>query len=150
MNRMEFVINRLEPYESKAAVELFSLFLQNDGKDHVRLNPDYIRKMLARNDFHVFVAKDNNEIVGGLTAFEIDQYKYGRTELFLYEIEVKKEFRKRGIGTALLEEAKRFCMSKEIPIMFVFTSASNLGAITLYRNTGGKEDADGIGFTFAI
>ena len=41
---------------------------------------DLLNKMLQRDNFHVFVASDGKEIIGGLTGYALDHY-FGNSPL---------------------------------------------------------------------
>jgi ribosomal protein S18 acetylase RimI-like enzyme len=68
--------------------------------------------------------------------------------MFLYEAGVVDEYRRRGIGRALVEELKRFATESDCRKMFVPTQASNQAAMALYRSAGGEGGADPDGAAF--
>ena len=55
--------------------------------------------------------------------------------VFLYELEVYEPFRRRGIGRALVEEAKRFAAGRRV---FVLADEGNDAALRTYASAGGK------------
>jgi ribosomal protein S18 acetylase RimI-like enzyme len=104
--------------------------------------------MLIRDDFHVIVALENDGLVGGLTAYEMQMFKSEITEMFLYEIEVAESHRQKGIGKALIESLKQICVEKGIAVMFVGTEKDNFPARKLYTSTGGDADEDSVWFNY--
>ena len=61
--------------------------------------------------------------------------------LLIYELGVRPEYRRRRVGTALVEEAKRFCCQGGFMKMWVVSDASNAPAMRLYESTGGRRVA---------
>lgn len=59
--------------------------------------------------------------------------------MYMHAIEVLSEYRKQGIGKALMNELIRICKKNNFVKMFLITEKSNIPAITLYNVTGGKE-----------
>ncbi len=98
----------------------------------------HIQELLAKDDFHVWVALVDNLVVGGLTAYELIMFDEEKKEMFLYEMGVIKAHRKKGIATRLIEVLKQFCSSHGIPVIFVGTSMDNEAARRLYTTTGGE------------
>ena len=144
---MNFEIKKLDSGEIELAKQLILLFGFDD--DNRSLPSDvYVAKMLARNDFHVIVALEDQRLIGGLTAYEMTMFKRETTEMFLYEIEVAEPFRRNGIGKALIEFLKQICNEKGIVEMFVGTERDNAAARALYAATGGKADEDSVWFNY--
>jgi len=144
---INFEIKKLDSGEIALAKELILLF-GFDDENHVLPSDEYIAKMLARNDFHVIIALENNQLIGGLTAYEMTMFKCETTEMFLYEIEVAETRRQKGVGKALIEFLKQICHEKNIVEMFVGTEKDNSAARALYAATGGMADEDSVWFNY--
>jgi aminoglycoside 3-N-acetyltransferase I len=140
-------IRKLGSGEIELAQELILLF-GNEDKNRDLPPVEYLAQMLARKDFHVVVAVENEKLIGGLSAYEMKMFKRPTTEMFLYEIEVAQAHRQKGIGKALIEFLKQICLEKGIVEMFVGTSKDNLAAGKLYKATGGKADEDSLWFNY--
>lgn len=56
--------------------------------------------------------------------------------MFLYEVGVVEEFRRRGIGGELIQWLLRYCRDRGFEEIFVFTDPDNAPAVNLYRSTG--------------
>ncbi len=81
---------------------------------------------MTRSDFHVIVALKDGELIGGLTAYEMQMFKRETTEMFLYEIEVSEKYRRKGVGKTLIEFLKQICIEKGFVEMFVGTEKDNV------------------------
>lgn len=81
---------------------------------------------------HVFyiVAEWNGEIIGFLVASML------QTEVEIYNLVVSKSYKRRGIGTALINEMKRMMRVNGITELYLEVRVSNEPAILLYKNLG--------------
>lgn len=134
---MSFTIKKLHTSDLHLARQLLEEWWQEDGI----MNPatpgeNYLKNQLSRDDFHVYVAIENDQVVGGLTANEIPMFDKEENEMFLFEIGVNEEFRRKGIAKALVKELKSLCVKKGIKVIFLGTSQDNLAAKQLYASTG--------------
>ena len=81
------------------------------------------------------------EIVGGATAHTLPMTKSEAPELFLYDIAVRSDQQRKGIGrslvTALCEQARE----AGILDVFVFADNDDLHALDFYRALGGMPSA---------
>jgi aminoglycoside 3-N-acetyltransferase I len=97
-------------------------------------------QLLSNHDFVAIAALDENEVVGGLTAYELPMYSSERSELFLYDLAVKPEYQRMGIGKSLIRTLKDYCTSQGIDVFFVLAHEEDGQAIEFYRSTGGKSE----------
>jgi aminoglycoside 3-N-acetyltransferase I len=135
---MQYTIKKLSRSGLAYARQLYMLLQIDDGIENPSLADDkYLAKLLTGKAFHVIVALNGKTVIGGLTAYELPMYYKEVKEMFLYEIAVHKDFRKQGIGAALVNKLKDICREKGIKIMFVGTETRNLPAKQLYLATGG-------------
>lgn len=95
-----------------------------------------VRAYLAdpRNIF--LVAYEASEAIGFLRGTELGQLRSLRKQMFLYEIGVEESYRRRGVGTALVNTLLRECRELGFDEVFVFTDPANEAAVRLYRSTG--------------
>ncbi|MEO8071715.1 MAG: GNAT family N-acetyltransferase [Acidobacteriota bacterium] len=143
---MSLSIKKLDSNEMALAKELILMFGFDDENDFLP-SDEYTAQMLARKDFHIIVALENDKLIGGLTAYQMNMFKRETTEMFLYEIEVSENYRQKGIGKALIEFLKQNCVEKGIVEMFVGTEPNNFAARKLYSTTGGKQ-GDSVWFNY--
>jgi len=92
----------------------------------------------------LLVAEENNQIVGFVWAHFIQYgfFKYGTID----ELFVKKEFRGKGIGTALLKKVIQKLENLKVKIIVVDTDKDNKEAIRLYKKVGFKLGKKGVTF----
>ncbi len=147
---MNYKIRRLRVEEIEQAKYLFRWFQEDDGIQNPAIPSDsHLNKLLARDDFHALAAFDKETLIGGLTAYELAGYKNEKPEMFLFELGVSENYRRKGVAAALIDALKELCREKEIDEMFVGALADNFAAVKLYEHTGGKA-ASVIEFTYKL
>jgi aminoglycoside 3-N-acetyltransferase I len=148
---MSFIIKKLLPGDITLAKQLFWFFQVDDGVAEPLIPSDkYLKDLLLKDDFHVIAALQNDNLIGGLTAYELEMYKEEIKEMFLYEIAVEPDYRKIGVAKALIEFLKKICRDKGIKEMYVGTSTDNNAAMKLYQSGGGVADANIAWFVYSI
>jgi ribosomal protein S18 acetylase RimI-like enzyme len=99
-------------------------------------DPTAVRSYLADERNVLLLAYDEEAPVGFLRGTELDQLKWPRKQMFLYEIEVAPGFRRQGVGKELIETLLQWCRERDLEEVFVFTDPANEAAVRLYRSTG--------------
>lgn len=133
------MIKKLNKTDLLLAKSLITVWLKDDGIPNPKLPPDaYLDKLLNKADFYIFVAIEGDQVVGGLTAYEIPMFYRMENEMFLFEIGVSKSYRQKGIATALINALKETCREKDIKVIFLGTSQDNEAALQLYKSTEGE------------
>ena len=97
-----------------------------------------VRAYLASPTDHLFIAYLDGQPAGFARAHDLRRLDGLRPKLLLYEIETAPQFRRRGVGRALVEAAKELGRARHASLMFVITSRGNTAAMRLYASTGGR------------
>jgi len=120
-----------------ALVNLFNIVFEEEP----RIGSDnHLRQLLNRADFVVLAALMENEVVGGLTAYELPLYYSDSSEFFLYDLAVKPEYQRKGIGKRLIQSLKAYCIENEVKEFFVMAHEEDEHAVEFYRATGGRSE----------
>lgn len=135
---MNYYIKKLEAGDWPLAMSLMQLWKEAQSKEQP--SKEYLIRLLENPAYHIFVALQDDQLVGGLTAYELEMFTREEREMFLYEIGVEEAYQERGVGTALIEALKDTCAKNGISIIFVGTTISNEAARSLYQKTGGLEE----------
>jgi aminoglycoside 3-N-acetyltransferase I len=132
---MSLKIKRLTKKDLAIARQSFIKFI-NEGQ--TVSDDKHLLNLLGKKSFYGLVALQNDIIVGRLTAYEFEMYHDNTREVYLYEVDVDEAYQNQGIGSQLIEFAKKICEKRGVNYMFVGTEADNLPAQKLYDKTGGK------------
>jgi aminoglycoside 3-N-acetyltransferase I len=101
---------------------------------------DYLRSLLAMPHFIVVVAQSGDEVIGGLAAYEMQKFERERREVYIYDLAVATEHRRRGVATGLIGELKRIAKERGAYVIFVQADRGDAPAIALYERLGTRED----------
>ena len=118
-------------------INLFNLVFEEEPKIGSEVNS---LRLLNSAGFIAIVALVENEIAGGLTAYELPMYYSDSSEIFLYDLAVKPEYQRMGVGKGLLQSLKEYCVRNRIKDFFVMAHEEDEHAIEFYHATGGKAE----------
>jgi len=120
-----------------ALINLFNLVFEEESKIGSEANS---LRLLNNDGFIAIVAIAENEVVGGLTAYDLPMYYSDSSEIFLYDLAVKPDYQRNGIGKGLLHSLREYCIQNGIKDFFVMAHEEDEHAIEFYRATGGKAE----------
>jgi ribosomal protein S18 acetylase RimI-like enzyme len=121
-------IRRLGQGDDAAVVAAEALF---DGP----AKPGATQRFLAEPGHHLLVAYADDAPVGFVTGVEVTHPDKG-TEMFLYELAVDEEWRRQGIGRALVDALGALSRRQGCYGMWVITDAGNDAALATYARAG--------------
>ena len=141
-------IKRLGDKDTATAQQLFLTLQQVFNVDNLHIvEKHHIIRLLQNPAFICLAAIYNSEVVGGLTAYELPMYDADRSEIFIYDIGVKPEYQRKGIGKKLLEAIKQYASDNGIKQLFVDANEEDKHALDFYRSMNTKEE-NVVQFTF--
>jgi ribosomal protein S18 acetylase RimI-like enzyme len=137
------------PYDAPMKIERLGR-----GDEHLVLarpdlfdNPptaEWAGKFLASEGHHLLVALgDDSRPIGFISGVETTHPDKG-TEMFLYELSVHEDERKRGVGRALVEALAELARARGCYGMWVGTEPGNAAALATYRSAGGEAPEPGV------
>jgi aminoglycoside 3-N-acetyltransferase I len=100
----------------------------------------YLQSLLAKPHFIVVVARSGDEVVGGLAAYVLEKFERERREIYIYDLAVAEEHRRRGIATGLIRTLQAIAKARGAYVIYVQADQGDLPAIRLYESLGIKED----------
>jgi aminoglycoside 3-N-acetyltransferase I len=101
----------------------------------------YLARLLGKEHFIAVVAMAGGAIVGGLAAYQLDKFEQDRREIYIYDLAVLEEHRRKGVATGLIEVLKRVAAARDAYVIFVQADLVDAPAIALYEKLGTKETA---------
>ena len=134
-------INRLNESDLqffKSLIDLFNIVFEEDRSNIG--NDANLSGLLGNAQFIVMAALAEQEVIGGLTAYELPMYYADHSEVFVYDLAVKPEYQRMGIGKELIRSLKADCSRKGVREFFVLAHEEDEHAIEFYHSTGGKSE----------
>jgi aminoglycoside 3-N-acetyltransferase I len=128
---------RLKAGDSHLAKTLFLLMAEVFEEECQALSDGYVDRLLARPEFWALAALEGDEIVGGLTAHSIPMTTTESSELFIYDIAVRSDHQRKGVGRALVDTLRRDAAKMDITVAFVPADNDDRHALDFYRALGG-------------
>ncbi len=143
---MSITFQALNQHDISLTHALLKLFGEvfDDMDTYTQKTPStsYLQKLLSSHAFIALVALDNNQVVGGLAAYELHKLEQERSEIYIYDLAVSKQHRRRGIATKLINHLKTIAAIRGAYVIFVQSDQAleDEPAIALYSKIGIRED----------
>ncbi len=131
---MKYMIRPAVAADEKRICELYTEMLQTVY--HTEESEGYktgdLDKIWTSDENRIFVAED--ETVVGFLSVEV--HHENEDYIYLNDFAVTKEYRNKGIGSALLEVAESYAREINTPKLCLHVEKRNLAAMRLYENAG--------------
>jgi len=111
-----------------------------DTYSRARPSAAYLRRLLGSEWFIALAALKDEEVVGGIAAYELAKFEQERSEIYIYDLAVAAGHRRQGIATALILELKKIAATRGAYVVFVQADLADAPAIALYTKLGARED----------
>jgi aminoglycoside 3-N-acetyltransferase I len=133
-----FKISRIQSNDINRFLELIELMNQVFEEPNKVASAIQLKKLLKKPDFYSIVAIREDEIIGGLTAYELERYYTDKRELYIYDIAVKVDYHNQGIGKKLIAYLKKYATENNIESIFVQAHSEDEQAVKFYESTIGE------------
>jgi aminoglycoside 3-N-acetyltransferase I len=101
---------------------------------------EWCRDLLADPHVILLVAEDAGQVVGGIGAYMLRKFEQERSEVYIYDLAVAEQHRRRGIATALIAEIRRLARQNGAWMIFVQGDKGDEPALALYRKLAASEE----------
>src|ERR1700677_812649 len=112
-------IRRLGRGDEDLARDTFAMMASVFDEGAPDLGATYVETLLARTDFWAMVALDGEEVVAGLTAHALPMTRSPEAEFFIYDLAVRSDRQRRGIGRALVVATLDRAKAEGLRVAFV-------------------------------
>lgn len=140
---LAFAIRRLNGADICLLKALLHVFGESFGEmeTYQRAVPNdaYLTRLLNRDHFIAIVATIQDEVVGGLAAYVLDKFEQQRREIYIYDLAVMTDHRRRGVATGLIEALRSVAAELGAYVIFVQADPTDAPAIALYESLGTRE-----------
>lgn len=131
-------INKLYEILFKDMANLQKEYIKESKQDE-----SFIKMVIEKKDYDIFVSEENNEIVGFAIVQEMKTPPYNciveHNYSYVIDIVVSPSQRGRGIGNKLLNEIKNWSIKRKLDYIELNVLSNNISAIKLYENLGYEE-----------
>lgn len=134
-------IKRLGLEEWELAGQLFRLMAEVFEEERAPLSAEYLGRLLCLDWFWVLAAFRGDELVGGLTAYVLPLTRVEASEVFIYDLAVREEYQRQGIGRLLMAAVQEQARAQGIPDLFVPADNEDEHAIDFYHAIGWEASA---------
>lgn len=101
---------------------------------------DYVRDFLSHPHNIMLTASAGEAVVGALAAYVLPKFERERREIYIYDLAVDEDYRRKGIATALIEHLKAVAREQGAYVIYVQADHGDDPAINLYTKLGTRED----------
>jgi ribosomal protein S18 acetylase RimI-like enzyme len=138
---MKIKIIKAEQKHIKDVGMLFDLYRQfYKYESELQKSNKFIRERILKKESTIFLCYFDKEATGFVQLYETFDSLNINKKLVLYDLYVKKNFRKKGMGKILMNKAKEFANKKKIKIIELSTAITNKKARSLYEALKYKRD----------
>lgn len=136
-------IDRLGADDLIAMQEANRLFSEVFGEEGYHGPPPgeaHLRKLLSDDKFIILAARIDGQMAGALAGYELVKFEAERSEIYIYDLAVREEFRRRGVATALIEALRPIADQRGAWVIFVQADPPDAPAVALYDKLGTREE----------
>ena len=130
-------IERLTGVEVARARALFLTMAEVFETESRALSDEYVSRLLERPDFWALAASVDGTLAGGLTAFTLPLTRREGAEVLLYDIAVRPEYQRQGVGRQLVAVLRTTATAAGIGVVWVPAANEEDHALDFYRALGG-------------
>jgi len=136
-----FIIKEATVEDSEKIGEVFDLYRQFYKKDPDKIiSIEYIKQRLKNKESTIFFVEEDNVCIGIVQLYvTFDSLELSK-KIILYDLFVRSEYRKKGIGAMLMDASKDFAKNNGITGIELSTAISNGTAQRLYESLGYERD----------
>tara|TARA_B100001996_G_C18279119_1_gene446254 strand:- start:98 stop:556 length:459 start_codon:yes stop_codon:yes gene_type:complete len=146
-----FIIKEATVEDSEKVGEVFDLYRQFYKKDPDKIiSIEYIKQRLTNKESIIFFVEENNICIGIVQLYITFDSLELTKKIILYDLFVKSEYRKKGIGAMLMNTSKDFAKKNNISGIELSTAISNGTAQSLYESLGYERDTEFYNYYLAV
>ena len=135
---MKTEYKKLEIEDLSRLTELIKVYEETfEMEDFTLPAAQYLQSLLEKETVIFYVAIIDNRVVGGLTAHVLPSTYFPSSEVYIYDLAVRTEFQRKGIGRQLINSLKEYCANLRLKEVFVQADLEDRHALDFYQATGG-------------
>ncbi|MBE9189542.1 GNAT family N-acetyltransferase [Gloeocapsopsis crepidinum LEGE 06123] len=131
-------IRRLQENDHELLASALWLLIPESERGSVASHA-YLKQALGCKNCYFLLCLVDSTPVGYLSAFRFPAVENTSFQVYLYDIVVDARFRRKGIGTRMIEELKKCCIEDQVSRIWVGTSLDNEAAKRAFEITGARK-----------
>jgi aminoglycoside 3-N-acetyltransferase I len=135
---VDITTRRLRLGDRNKARALFALLSDVFQEPVETLSDQYLDRILGEEGFWVLAAWADGELAGGLTAHTLPMTRTEAPEIFIYDVAVREEMRRKGVGRSLVKVLREQAGALGIRVVFVLAENDDAEAVRFYEAAGGR------------
>tara|TARA_B100000287_G_C20169065_1_gene597460 strand:+ start:127 stop:585 length:459 start_codon:yes stop_codon:yes gene_type:complete len=145
------IIKEAAVEDSEKVGEAFDLYRQFYKKEPDKIiSIEYIKQRLTKKESTIFFIEKDGLCIGFVQLYiTFDSLELGK-KVVLYDLFVRSEHRKKGIGAMLMNASKDFAEKNNITGIELSTAISNGTAQSLYESLGYERDNEFYNYYLSI
>ena len=141
---MSYTYRQLSTADVETLKELLKVFGEafddRDAYQSAVPSDSYLQATLSKPHVIILAALSGSEVVGGLAAYELDKFEQDRREIYIYDLAVAENHRRKGIARNLINELRGIARQRKAYVIYVQADTQDMPAIRLYESLGARED----------
>ena len=141
---MSFEVRRLGSADIAQMRAVNALFARafEDAESYQSSPPadSHLASQLGDDRTIALAAFEGSTIIGGLVAYVLPKLEQERSEIYIYDLAVAEEHRRRGVATALIGALRPISAELGAWVIYVQADYADEPAIALYSKLGTRED----------
>ncbi|PRD47996.1 AAC(3)-I family aminoglycoside 3-N-acetyltransferase [Sphingobacterium haloxyli] len=113
-------------------------------------NVEHLHFLLAKEEFHAFVALDDSCVIGGLTAYTLNQYYSTKPLAYIFDLAVLRTHQRQGLGKELIQQTKVYFKQQGFEEVFVQADNADEYAVDFYRKTYPAQEENVFHFSYFL
>ncbi|MEO0672918.1 MAG: AAC(3)-I family aminoglycoside N-acetyltransferase [Pseudomonadota bacterium] len=101
---------------------------------------DYLAHLLSLPHVIAVAATVENDVIGGLVAYELQKFEQPRSEIYIYDLAVADAWRRRGMATAIVDKLREAAEKRGASVIYVQADRDDGPAVALYSKLGTIQD----------
>ncbi len=141
MDNSSITYTSLGTTDIQSLTELINIYVEVFDTENFSM-PDtkYLQNLLER-DFTIFcVARLNNVVIGGLTAYILPSVYYSSSQVYIYDLAITQNMQRQGVGKGIISFLKKYCKDNGYGEIYVQAELEDQHAIEFYKATGGHPE----------
>ena len=122
------------------ANQLFAEVFGEEGYHGPPPGEEHLGRLLSDDKFIALVARIDGQMVGALAGYKLVKFEAERSEIYIYDLAVREEHRRRGVATALIEALKPIARETDAWVIYVQADPPDAPAVALYDKLGTREE----------